>query len=723
MILLDRNADADIPDGYHVVTTERAFLAVAGIEPRILVRGAVLCDWAAEFYTGRRLDVQETESPSSFLKTLCPELTPEQVDALVTRVRPRLYELHRPWRLSSLLQLLYPNALWEETPSKVHAAEWLLWLHQNDPSPADAPLRHALAQQWQQRSDPAIAAFYRVEDRATATATLLAWLDVTDENPYAYLRPFPGTIPQSVISAAKERWKKVLIQSRGEAVSKILARPLHPQLRSAFVTVAYEYLVSHPSHLTETIFNRLAPRLTTTQQTKLRGLLPPSPLPDLPETPVEMLSWFRDRYIPYRLWQINYGDEAATAQVRTALRAFASWYLEKYRDALAGGVLAPYLSFNRSAALQQSGDQSITLVVVLDGLQWVDAQQLLRALDAATSRLTVVSLEMAFAPLPTVTKFCKESLFRGVPPVHIPNANLLGQIESDLAFPVQRLHSARPGDLIYWRIMEPDATYHDRNSAVKLSHEIEAVLDAVAAKLAEVVETLPPQHNLRVLITTDHGRLLGRSERILPVPTQMESHGRAAWGYADRDFSPAGYMLEQELAYLHRAAFGLPSDAAVIVSEQSFRTTDGKTGAEVQPHGGLSPEEVIIPWLVALRDFTRPELEVQLTGSGRAEATGQLEVSITNLGSITVVCTSVVLSTSHARTISVGLDLECPPNEQTSISITLEGWPTPKAIEALQALAHFVLPNRQEYSLPVASVTLRSEEMYTRTDILEGLDL
>ena len=722
-ILLDRNGDADLPTGCTLVATERAFLEVAGREQCLMVRGAALCDWAATFFAGRQIPIQETESPLEFLHDLCPELTPEQAAALLARIRPQLHTLERPWRLTGLLQLLYPNALWDDFPSPAHAAAWLLWLNQAQPAADDAPLRAALAQHWQQLATGPEADPYGVNNRDAATIALMAWLDVEADNPYATLRPFPGEVPTSLVEAAKARWKKILIQTRGEALTSLLGRPLVKPLRHALVQVAYDHFSKQPKHLTAALFAKLVPALTTVQQDKLRRLVPPPPPPDLPTAPVAMTAWFREHYVPYRLWQVSYGDEAAAAQVQSALRAFATWYLEQYRTALVGGPLAQHLAFNRIAALRQTHESSITLVVVLDGLQIADAQQLLRSLDESTNRLTFVTHDVAFAPLPTVTEFCKDSLFRGVPPVHIPNVAPLGAIEADLSFPLEKLNAARPGDLVFWRVMEPDSTYHERNTAAKLSHEVEAALDSVAAKLAEVVETLDAKRNFRVVITTDHGRLLGRSPRTLLVPAHMQSHGRAAWGNATVSFPSSGYVLEEEIAYLHRDAFALPTDAAVVVSERAFLTADGHTGMEVRPHGGISPEEVMIPWFVALRDFSTPELEVQLAGHGRAEASGRLEIAITNSGGVAVTCTGVVLNFEHRRSLALDLQLACSPNEHTTSAVEILDWPTVKATQAVTAMVQVILPNGQGYALPAESVVLTSEEMYTRTDILEGLDL
>ena len=63
IVWLDKLGDADVPEGAAVVECEADFLRYSMEEPRLLVRGQRLCDWASTFYSGRGLPVIETHSP------------------------------------------------------------------------------------------------------------------------------------------------------------------------------------------------------------------------------------------------------------------------------------------------------------------------------------------------------------------------------------------------------------------------------------------------------------------------------------------------------------------------------------------------------------------------------------------------------------------------------------------------------------------------------------
>ena len=143
--------------------------------------------------------------------------------------------------------------------------------------------------------------------------------------------------------------------------------------------------------------------------------------------------------------------------------------------------------------------------------------------------------------------------------------------------------------LYIWRVQEPDRTYHKHNGSGTLLRDVEAQLDAAANKIVDLVDQVPDELSLQIIVATDHGRLLGKSTRRIAVPPGMISHGRAAWGDAGRSFDASGYIIEDEIVYLHGVRFGLTQDVAVALNQDTFRTNDGKGGTEVYPHGGLFP--------------------------------------------------------------------------------------------------------------------------------------
>ena len=386
-----------------------------------------------------------------------------------------------------------------------------------------------------------------------------------------------------------------------------------------------------------------------------------------------------------------------------------------------GQAMRDLLSFTQ--AIGCASANTVTLLIVLDGLHAGDARQLLQKIRASALRLALIADRLVFAPLPTVTEFCKPALFCGVPPARAQYAQPVGVVLAEDVAPIDELRNAVPGQLYIWRVQEPDRTYHKHNGSGTLLRDVEAQLDAAANKIVDLVDQVPDQLSLQIIVATDHGRLLGKSARRIAVPPGMTSHGRAAWGDADRSFDTSGYTVEGEIVYLHGVRFGLAQDAAVALNQDTFQTNDGKGGTEVYPHGGCSQRKSSsLGWYFA-RDVEVPRLSVSISGEGTVSKRGELILQVSNLGDVEVTLEEMRLQfpTGGARNGEPCGDSAA--REAEHYQLDFEPWPT--AEDARQARAHVRvrLPNGLAFEIS-AQATIRSQDMYNHgEDILEGLDL
>lgn len=722
-MLIDRAEDAPVLAGYRVITSEIEFLQHApNIDTPLWIRGESLCDWAVTFFEARRIPYRDAVSPSRELRSMCPAISRVQAEALYHRLQSSFHDLARPLGVPTLLAALYPNRLWSDYPSKHHAAQWLLWLIEQQPDDAVSPLLDTMCEQWQRQFDEAESVVYTVRTADAAIDALDQWLGITDGPAAKRLGQFPLTVPAVSRDRARSAWQADLIRTKGAHIALLNQRPLHPAIKLAAAQAAKTYFRANPDDLTEERLAQLSLHLTFQEQTDLRRQCPPSAPAPLPTIASDILEWFDTQYLPYRSWQTTNRVHRATQEVQVLARQFAMWYLEQYPQALMGGELGSHLSFARAGDLLTSDPSITTLLIVLDGLHAADAQHLRLQIANRVPRVLLVSREFVFAPLPTVTVFCKDALFRAVPPARVSDVSPIGEILPESVSPVEHLRSAQPGRVYLWRVLEPDNTYHKRNGYDTLQREVEAQLDSVAAKVADIVAEVPAEVSLRIVITTDHGRLLARSSRNLAVPHGMQTHGRTAWGTTDKNYPPSGYFIEEDVVYLHAERFGLPCEAALVLSEGAFLTSDGKMGAEWYPHGGLYPEEVIIPWFVYARDSERAMIEIRLRGRCQANKRGQIEIQVVNSSDISVTLLALELDLGQAGTRTLSLDWQSEPQTEIADHLDLTPWPSATDAKYASGTVKFRQPNGLVFDVEV-SVDLHSEEMYAREDILEGLDL
>jgi len=408
-------------------------------------------------------------------------------------------------------------------------------------------------------------------------------------------------------------------------------------------------------------------------------------------------------------------------RVLQSAHQFAYWYLERYPKALTGAPLLRFISFRKTLDMSR-GENVLTLLIVLDGLHAADGRSLLQCIRAHTQRLSVIVDELVFSPLPTITQFAKEALFRGVPPNKISEVDPIGVVLPENKSPVQNLNSVSGGGIYLWRVSEPDHTYHQKNSSENLLQDVEGRLEAEARKIKEIVETVPEHVMMQFVITTDHGRLLGKSERVIPIPAGMQGHGRAAWGTSRAVYPESGYLVESNVVHLFGERFGLDVDLAIPLDESSFRGNDGRTGIELYPHGGLFPEEVIVPWIVLARDHARPQVDITISGQGRAGRSGILQVKVLNLSDIELHLEEVILSFRSSGERKLEVKLGIGAHAKTEHQVELSPWPSAADLQHTSAIVRMRQSNQLIFEFQ-AQVNIQSVDMYVQSsNILEDFD-
>lgn len=721
--LLDRSGDAPVPTGYCVVASEVDFLNHATEGEGLFVRGDALCNWAAAFFQGREIAFREVSSPKRELLDAFPQLSPEQAEAVLTCAGPRVAELKAPLTPKRILQALYPVSLWEGMPSPRHAAEWLIWLHETKPDTCVQPILQHVTRGWLDQAGNAERSAYIVVKPEEATELLDVWLGLTEGTFPSLLGEFPLSIPLDLVERAREIWRREAVISNGKFLAQITDRPMPALIRGLAAEEARLYFKSHPDELTDDLWQLLKRYLNWPEQIELQGYRPPEQPANVPDQPEAVLRWFASQYLPYRMWQSKNNVDLALARVAELAQQFAQWYLTEYPRALAGHSMRDMLSFALTASLAREHPDSAVLVVVLDGLHAADGDSLRREICKVVPRLTVIEDRLCLSPLPTTTEFAKSSLFKGVPPNQTEQVNEVGIVLPEDKTPTQKLRSAKTGSVFLWRLQEPDRTYHKKGDYDSLLIDVDSELRGVAKKIGEIVEQVPAETPLTIVVTTDHGRLLAKSKRTVPIPNGMQAHGRAAWGTQNLHNPADDYLLEsQEVVILNSARFGLPCEVAVCWGENTFLTNDSKVGIEAYPHGGLYPEEVIIPWIVLARDFARPQLEFHVSGKGVAGRSGRLVIEAINLADSGVELIVIKLDSGRSDHQEVPLSGSLAPKSRSVLDCELAIWPPADGAHSATAKISVRLPGGTQFDYE-ATVEIHSEEFYHRTDILEDLGL
>lgn len=714
-VRLDRVGDVVPTVEEQLVSTEVEWLHAVQGEAAILVRGESLCDWAERFCAWRGIPCEEASSPTKRLQEAL-QVDGEWARAIIAQIGAALPE---PLTATTLLATLAPHpTLWREPPSLQHAAAWLLWLSQQEKDLHLAPLLERALREWQTLAPAGVRGYYEATCPEAARTLLAEWLGILPSR--RMLERFPITPPDDWLQKAKRTWIQQLVETDGDAWQSLWSRPLHPSMQRCLAETLSDFFMNRPDKLTTAVLETLQSHVNADVYRRLRSLIAPKIPDEPPADPDALMDWFANQYLPYREWQHFTDNQDARQEVNRSARLFAERLLEYYPQAILRSDA--HLAFVQVARLTSNSDNrdSITLVVILDGMAHWDARELKQTIRKELPELHLTESRLVFAALPTLTEFCKNALLTTSPPRHALNneATSVGVIIPDQENPAEVMREAAHGSLFFWRVAEPDQTYHKRNQDKLLSESVRAELDAVAQKLKRVLSELPDDYPLRLVLTSDHGRLMGRAARQLTPPAGWQARERAAYlsEGEGRRYESHGYAIEGDLVYLSPVAFGLPCDVACVLSDVAFLDSAGKGGTVAYPHGGLYPEEVIIDWLVYTRHPQPVQVQATLRGKGRARQPALLTLEARNLSPIELTLVGLQEQTRHVS-IAVA-HTRLPAYSTISLEVQVDAFPD--TTRSLQLYALFRTPDEALHQVPVET-HLEVETMYQTESILEDL--
>ena len=724
MHYLDVNRDADPPPGTVVVDTEVEFLRRATSGGSLLVRGESLCGWARAVWNIRQVDYQEIASPRDQIMSSSFGTTGAEASLIATRWKSDLSNLSRPWSARSILDAIFPADFWQEAPGQRHAAKFVTWLSINAPDPCFAKMIRNVSIGWAQSATADEAKLYEASTSEFARRLLRQWLRIDADASGAPIAVFPLPVPAEFRAEAEKAWSLRVIASEGRFFDDLRQQPVPKVLLELAANITAKFFENNPAALAEQQLRSLQPYLRRDQFETLRALVPRHAPQDPPCAPDEMFPWFVDGYLPYRQWAEATQSADAISHSNIVARKFSEWYLGFYPQAIGRGD--KNINFIRSGDIHARGRTGVTFLVILDGLNYPDGEVLKTRLVDHSARIGIKRMDFAFTAVPTITEVCKRALVYGITP-RMAMEGATPSLGSGILLPentdpLLALQGAKNGDLFVWRIIEPDKTYHSKGDRSTITKKVSSLLDNLAARIADAVMAVPDELKLHGIITSDHGRLLGKSVRALKPPASMSSHQRAALGPGASTAAAVATYEEGAAAYalLDGPRFELSDHCAVALTDHCFLAGDGRTGTERFAHGGLFPEEVIVPWIEFGRDLQTPSVVAELRGKAKENTEGVMQVVIRNPGDFPLVVVVIDLHFGSLLSQQIPTNERVGPWDTKPISIPFKQWPTTEQISAASARVTLRTPGGEEFTI-AATIALESEGFYVRRDILGDL--
>ncbi|MEH2365247.1 hypothetical protein [Nostoc sp.] len=668
-IILDPTGLYDIPSGYIPVTTEVEWIQFFGVSTTpCWVKGERLCEWAKTWLRvwNKTEEIAEIkQNPRDKLAQLFDSVplsqdwTDEQVLILVTKLDS--YPPDNPIAHFLADNITESNGqIWFAEPSISHLAAWLAILVPQD--------YKSLERVWQQQfKEHELATYYQTEDKLLL---LRRWLGIT-EPVLNDIGKYPLPVPDLLTEEFDRYWEQLISRTEGKVLDSL--KPTNQVGMERIANCAYKVFSNRPNWINRTREAKVTPYLSYQQKQELSFNQPPPQPLALDATPGQALAWATKDYLPFRRWEVIKQPAVAPKISDSLADSFVEWMLQHYPQMQVDSVENSYLNYSVASKVQNLCQESPVFWVVVDGLGWLDHLELLALLTNNYKLAVETAIAPYFSILPTKTEYAKWSLYAQLlpnDPSWVADAGKafvkMGVGKRYTDGQVDKLYSAlrkKTHQLYCWDTDEFDSLYHSKKDWQSL-YDLDRphTLEGIAKKIDYCLQQYPNPEALRIIIASDHGQIMGTSEKITHCPPGLEPKGRMAIGKTD----------DTRFVVLEGDRYSLPHDISIVkgsASLSSFSYTSNKK--IIGSHGGLFPEEVVVGVSVLRKSIQRHPVSVFCLGEGKPKQSGEMEITIDNPNSVPLTNLCLYIQELHSFQEGKPLAQEIPAHQSCNFKIII----------------------------------------------------
>ena len=661
---------------YIVINTEVEFLQYFTLEnDGYWIKGERLCEWAKEYlrvWNKSSFIIEEKQDPRSKLEAILqPFSIPDNWDnqyilEIVTQLDNYNSQNSIEFLLADVTNLSQDFWLTNEL-SIQHLAQWLsITIPEKYEIFADFWLYHLI-----NKTQADLVNYYKIENKEQL---LKSWLGLNNDfDIINRLGQYPLTIPDFYLEEIKNFWRQKIYQTEAKILDQLI---LHQQAgKEIIASVAYSILLDNPSWITEEIITKISIYLRNQQTLELQEKLPPQqPLPlSTDATPQEALQWATEFYLPFRKWETTINITPKQEQISEQLAdSFVNWIVKYYPELKLDNVEKSWLNYNVTAQVEKLAKNNPILWVVIDGLGWLDHQELIFKLTQENILSIKQDIKPKFSILPTKTEYAKWSLFTQLLPSHNSWKNNAGDgfslinngcryTDKNKAKLIEDLQEKKY-QIYCWDTTKLDQLYHHETDWKTLYElEREKILDGISKDILHFLAQYPEPENLQIIIASDHGQIIGEVNKINNYPNNLEAQGRMAIGITE----------DHRFVVLSAQRFGLPHDISIVRNQDSLGSFNyTKNQKIIGTHGGLFPEEVVVGFSILSKNISRLPVLIICKGEGKAKEKGELEIIIDNPN--TVRLTNLCLYINEIQELKTGKILNIDVRSNKKINHILE---------------------------------------------------
>lgn len=390
-------------------------------------------------------------------------------------------------------------------------------------------------------------------------------------------------------------------------------------LLSVEFDIVEKHLRDHPEWITTELMGQIEEKFSglTRQLARkiatLRGLIrPPKPeTPGLNWDVDTMLSWATESYLPYQAWCNR--QEQFDSDLYVIGDHFSEWLMRRW-DNIHSNSKRMVFNILPNKAVDLKRDGVVNLVLVIDNLGWTFSEMLRDMFQELGYFLA--GAEPYLAMLPSETEISKKCLLAGAVGYQaIDDKTYKGMIEKgwvpyfkDNAFryisDIGSLSTIETIDAVSYVVnyLAIDKALHKSADEIGMSHRdhIFHLLEKLVENTISFIEKHGLQENIRIHVVSDHGstRIPANVQNDLD-PAFFKTNGFEARSHryvtvSSERFSGLADNLKLDCFFLPANDFMNPENVLCARRGNRFLATD----KDFYVHGGLLPEEIIVPYLV-----------------------------------------------------------------------------------------------------------------------------
>jgi hypothetical protein len=370
----------------------------------------------------------------------------------------------------------------------------------------------------------------------------------------------------------------------------------------------------------------------------------------------KMLEWATQQYLPYHFWleETNNEDNNLSKQSES----FGDWLYSNFVTIRSNFPNIVYKILPTIIGMHTT--DKCLLILVIDNFNYKFADVLTSLLQNHGFRLGQKT--PYFSMIPSDTETSKRCLIAGQPKASeiLLDYDSLISREWQQCFPDRRflylrstveLENAKAsiGDVLFVNCTQIDDVLHQDERKLGKRHSV--AVEAELQNLANLVTGFFNQNSLTnsalIVICSDHGSTMiptsvhNEIDPAFFVGKSFDTHHRFLT-VSQEEYDKLPSNIKFQCYHLDAASFGLPENALIAKGYYRFR----KTNEHFFVHGGLSPEETIVPFITLEGGkiaFKRPALRL-LQNEFRYLTKAIVEIEIVNENSVSIedVRTSIV---------------------------------------------------------------------------------